>query len=208
MSYIETVSNYCAKGLSSKVPNEKYDTVEDQIEVFSYGLMVIFGAAFKGVLLVTLASILGVVIPALALVLTFSSLRVLAGGYHMQTYNKCMAISMLQFLASALISQYTYQHWSQVNTLGLLLFSIASCIYIIIRYIPRDNPNKVIDDPSEIKKFKKWSIIYLLIWSISMSIFLLFNIKVIVIASCFGLLLELFSISELGYQDFYARLDK
>jgi len=203
MISIQSLSNSSAKWLASKVPNDKYPTTEDQIEVFEYGFMVIIGALVKGFLLVSTASILGVLVATMIVTLAFSSLRIIAGGYHMQTYSRCVMISVAMFLGGALIAQHTFQYWSQVNILSLLASSAFIALYIIIRYVPRDTPNKPIVEALEISKFKRWSLIYLITWSTLMTIFILLNLKLIVISSCFGLLLELFSVSKVGYSVYY-----
>ena len=197
MVSVQSVSNYFARKLASKVPNE-YPTVEDQVQVYEYGLMAILGSLVKGFLLVAISSLFGVLLLSLVTTITFSSLRVLAGGYHLSTFKSCMIMSLTQFIGSALIIIHTYQYWSIQNIYSLLFFCILMTLYIIFRYIPRDTPNKPITDILEINKFKKWSFYYLLSWTIMMTIFLLLGWKLIVIASCFGLLLELFSISILG----------
>ena len=207
MVSIYSISNSLAEGLASRVPNIKYDSVEDQIDVYTYVFMFYVGIFIKIFLLVSLALLLGVVASSLTLMFTFASLRSIGGGYHFTTFGKCMIISLLIFLGSALTAQYTYQYWSSTNIWYLITFCIISMIYIIYRYVPKDSPNNIIDDRETISKFKKLTVYYLIIWSMLMSIFVLLNIKIIVIASCFGLLLEVFTISTLGY-NFYARLDK
>jgi len=200
MSFIEFVSNRSAKWLAKNYPNNgKYPTVEDQIEVFTYGFMVIWGAILKGFIMVSLASIFGVILPAMIITLTFSSLRIIAGGYHFGEYTKCITFSTIQFIGSALIVKHTLQYWSHLDIQGLFLFCWAMGLYINFRYIPKDTPNKLITEPLERAKFKKWSLLYLISWVTMMTILLFFNLKIIVIASCFGLLLELFSISKVGY---------
>jgi len=199
MSFIELVSNNSAKWLATKVPNDKYPTVEDQIEVFTYGFMVVWGAILKILLMVSLASIFSIKISALIITLTFSSLRIIAGGYHFGDYNKCITFSTIQFIGSALIVKYSIQYWSQVDVYSLLIFCILTALYVIYRYIPRDTPNKPIIEILEICKFKRWSSYYLFIWTVIMTIFTFFNLKIIVLSSCFGLLLELFSCSKVGH---------
>ena len=206
MNFIEFISNCCAKWLASKVPNKIYPSVDDQIEVYSYGFMVIVGALAKGFLLVSIASVLGVLIPAMIITLTFTSLRVIAGGFHLKTFRACMIISITQFIASAFTVQYTYNYWTYINIYSLLLFSTFTALYIIIRYVPRDTINKPIVEPYKIRKFKNWSLYYLLLWMFTMIIFTIVGWKLIVLSSCFGLLLELFSISKLG-QRIYKKLD-
>jgi len=199
MSFIELVSNNSAKWLATKVPNDKYPTVEDQIEVFTYGFMVVWGAILKILLMVSLASIFSIKISALIITLTFSSLRIIAGGYHFGGYNKCITFSTIQFIGSALIVKYSIQYWSQVDVYSLLIFCILTALYVIYRYIPRDTPNKPIIEILEICKFKRWSSYYLFIWTVIMTIFTFFDLKIIVVSSCFGLLLELFSCSKIGH---------
>jgi len=206
MNFIELVSNHSAKWLATKVPNDKYPTVEDQIEVFTYGFMVVWGAIFKAILMVFLASIFSIKLPTLIITLTFSSLRIIAGGFHFGGYNKCITFSTLQFIGSALIVKYSIQYWSQVDVYSLLILCILTTLYAIYRYIPRDTPNKPITEILEIRKFKRWSSYYLFIWTIIMTISLLFNLKIIVLSSCFGLLLELFSVCKIG-QIVYSKLD-
>lgn len=202
MSFVEYISNLSAKWLASKVPNN-YPSVEDQIEVYQYGWMVIWGALVKIVLLLTISFLLGVLTSAIILTITFSSFRILGGGgFHFDSYNKCITASLIQFIGATLIVKYTYQYWSQLNIITLFTLTTLMGLYIIYRYVPRDTPNKPITELEEIGKFKRWSLLYLVIWSIIMIIFLLLNFNLIVISSCFGLLLELFSISKLGYTTF------
>lgn len=203
MSLIYKTSNVCAKFLSTKVPNDKFPTVQDQIQVYSYGFQAIIGALVKGFLLVTISYLLGILTPAITLTLTFVGLRVIAGGYHMTTYSRCMVVSLVMFLVSALIAQYTYQYWTVIELLTLLTFSVLAGIYIAIRYIPRVVPTKPITKSEQIIKFKRWSLIYLWIWFTVMIILITTHMTVLVLASSFGLLLELWSISELGYQFFF-----
>ena len=139
--------------------------------------MVIIGALVKGILLVSLASILGVLVPVIAITFTFSSLRIIAGGYHLKNFLGCMVISLTQFIISSIIVQYTQKYWTYINIYSLFIFSIIVAIYIIIRYVPRDTPNKPITDQKQKVKFKKWSSIYLTTWTMLMTIFLLLPYK-------------------------------
>ena len=135
------------------------------------------------------------------------SLRSIAGGAHFSSYNKCAIFSLIQFLGIALIAKYTLQYWSQTNIYSLLFFCVLTALYIIYRYVPRDTENKRITDCLKRSKFKRLSLYYILIWVILMIIFSFFDIKIIVVSSCFGLLLELFSCSKLG-RFVYDKLDQ
>lgn len=201
--------------LSDKFDIKRINTTEDLIGLWSYGYQFGIGALVKGFLLITIAlilgiftsSVIGMLVSIIIISVTFSSLRVLAGGYHMKTFGSCMLISLAMFLGSALVAQNTYQNWSNINLWGLLSFCVTVGLYIIYRYVPRDTPNKLITKETEIRKFKRWSLTYLISWFIIIGVCLLFSFKLIVISSCFGLLLELFTISNLGYNHFYSKLE-
>jgi len=192
--------------LSNKFDIKKIKTTEELIGVYNLALMVPVGAVFKGLLLVVLSLILGVFWQVIVIVLTFMSLRSIAGGAHFSSYNKCAIFSLIQFLGIALIAKYILQYLSQTNIYSLLFFCILTALYIIYQYVPRDTENKRITDRLKRSKFKRLSLYYILIWVILMTIFSFFNIKIIVLSSCFGLLLELFTCSEVG-QFVYNQLD-
>jgi len=206
MSFIQYLSNVCAKWLATKVPNDKYDTVEDQIEVYDYGFQVVWGFIVKGILLVSIALALGVAVPTLIIALTFASCRILFGGYHMQTYNKCITLSLTLFIGSAYLAQHSYQYLTASISYYLINIIVLLGIYIIYKYVPRDTPNKPITNELEIKKFKKWSYTYLAVWTFIMMICLTFNLKLILLSSCLGFLLNLSFIVPFGCK-IYSKID-
>jgi accessory gene regulator B len=100
------LSNLCGKWLVSKTTNDKFPTKEDQIQVYAYGFQVILGSLLKSVLLLVLGWLLGVLFPVIVVAVTFSSLRILAGGHHQRTYLRCIIASLSQFFAGAFIARY------------------------------------------------------------------------------------------------------
>lgn len=197
MRFVQKWSYYCAKQLATAL-NENHN----RKAVYYYGFYIIFASLVKGIILISVSLFLGVLIPALLIVFVFGSLRMLAGGYHFDTYGRCLFISLGLFVAAALISQYTFSYWNIffVAIFLILVFSIS--LYVLIKYAPKDTPTKPITDPAEIMKFKKLSIVYLSIWLILCSILLIFNLKMYSIALSFGVLLEIFSVSPVG-QSFF-----
>lgn len=62
-------------------------------------------------------------------------------------------------------------------------------LYTLIKYAPKDNPNRIIIKASDTyNRLKKWSLYYLFIWIALMVICFYFNLKLIIISSCFGLI--------------------
>jgi len=120
----------------------------------------------------------------------------------MDTYGKCITVSLILFSMSAVISQYTYKYWS-IN--ALIVFAIISFIitlYSLLKWAPAENPNRPITKPEEIKKFRTLSIVYIFIWLIAVAIFIFFDLKLYVLSSCFPILLESWAISPVGYKFF------
>lgn len=190
MDFIYRTSNYFAKKLALKVPNDKFPTIEDQIEVYTYGIQFFVGGFIKIFLLMIIAFILGIVVESLIVALTFASFRVIGGGWHMKSYVSCAIVSLTTFLGTALIAHNIYNYLHTTNLSYLISFCVVSGAYVIYKYVPKDTPNKPINTQEQIKKFKKWSLVYLIIWTLVMSLLVLLNIKIIVLASCLGILLE------------------
>ncbi|MHB8065034.1 MAG: accessory gene regulator ArgB-like protein [Ruminiclostridium sp.] len=194
MRFVLKWSYACAKQLAA-VLNENHN----RKAVYYYGFYIVFGSLVKGIILISISLLLGILIPALLIVAVFGSLRMLAGGFHFDTFGRCLFISLGLFLAVALISQYTYQYWNSISVVIFLILVFAISLYVLKKYAPRDTPTKPITDPLEIMKFKKLSIVYMCIWLIVCSILIVLNLNMYVIAMSFGVLLEIFSVTPVGH---------
>lgn len=200
MRFIHKWSYALAKLLAIKV-NESHE----KRRVFYFGFLIIIGALVKGVLLVGISLLFGSLLPSLVAVLVFATFRMIGGGYHMDTYGKCIAVSLGLFILAGTITQYTYSYWNFISVLTLLLVTIMIASYVTLKWVPKDTPNKRITEEEAIRKFKRLGIYYILCWSLlcfGMMIFKLPRYELYIIAGSFGFLLELFSISPIGYSFF------
>lgn len=197
LRFIEKWSYGCAKYLA-RVTNQNHN----KRSIYYYGFYIIISSIIKLSIIVTIALILDILIPTLIIMFIFASLRTFAGGYHMDTLGKCLFVSMLLYVIAALITKYSYQEWSLLSITLLIISTLFIGFFTLRKYAPKDNPNKPITDPIQIKKYKKNSQIYLIILIIISSILILLNLYIYVLSICFGILLELFSISPLGYKFF------
>ena len=170
--------------------------------VYYYGFFLVIGALVKGIILISVALLFGALIPSLLIVFIFGSLRMFAGGYHMDTYGKCLFVSLGLFVAAALIVQYTFQYWNLISIAILITLTFIIGLYVLIRYAPKDTPNKPITDPKDVKKYKKLSLIYLFIYLAISVILAAFRLKMYVMAMSFGVLLELFAVTPTGHRFF------
>mgnify|MGYP000846263222 FL=1 len=197
MRFVQKWSYACAKQLAAGL-NENHQ----KRAVYYYGFFIIIGALVKGVIMFSTAAIFGVLIPTIVIMLTFASLRMFAGGYHMNTYGRCLFASMALFIISALISKHTYELWSNNIIISLIFIIFVAGFLILLKYAPKDTPNKPITEPEKIKMYKSLSLIYLVIWLIISIILLFFNLKMFVLCLCFAVMLELFSITPIGCKVF------
>ncbi|OPX43228.1 accessory protein regulator protein B [Ruminiclostridium hungatei] len=197
MRFVQKWSYSCARHLAL-VLNENHN----RRSVYYYGFYIVFGTLVKGIILISVALLLGILVPSLLIVLVLSSLRLVAGGYHFDTYGKCLLVSLILIVIAALITQHTYIYWSTafIAVFVLLVFSVS--FYMLAKYAPKDTPTKPITDPQAIKRFKKLSIAYLGILLIISCILLLYNLKMHVLAISFGVLFEIFSITPAGHSFF------
>jgi accessory gene regulator B len=176
--------------------------------VYYYGFQIVIGAIVKGALLIATSLLLGSLIPTIFLLMIFGSFRMFAGGYHMDSYGKCILTSLIMFVILGTISQYTHQYWSLTFIAILIMISFISGMFVIKKWAPSDTPNRPITRPEEIRKFKLLSYVYCIVWMAvaTTSVFLriLSIIPVgynkFIIAGIFGFLLELFTISPAGYK--------
>lgn len=194
MRFINRWSYSCAKGLSG-ILNENHV----KRAIYYFGFQIIIGAMVKVIILTAVSLALGIFIPTLIISLTFASLRLIAGGYHMDTYGKCLFVSMGLFVTSALIARHTYEYWNFTYLTILTAIAFILGIYVLIRYAPRDTPNKPITDPQEIRRFKVLSIVHIIIWLIITLALNILGLSMYVLSLCFGVLLELFAITPTGH---------
>lgn len=197
MRFIKAWSYKCALQLSQSM-NESHA----KRRVYYFGFEVVIGTLVKLVLLLIAAYLLNILIPAIVIITVFSTLRVIAGGYHAETYGKCFTASLILFIAFGFIAQYTYSYWSLMYVSVLASISFLGTLFVIIKWVPADTPNRPITRQEEILKFKKYSIVFLGIWLATQVIFIMNNMSLFAISGSFGLSLEAFMITPLAYRIF------
>lgn len=197
MRFINKWSYACAKGLA-KVLNENHQ----RRRAYNFGFQIIIGELMKAVIILLVSLVLGVFLPTIMVASAFICLRMIAGGYHMDTQGKCLLATLVLFITAALIAKYTYHDWNTLQLVILIVLTFSLGLYAIIRYAPRDNPNKPITDLNEIQKFKKLSLIYLFVWLVAVVLLTVLRWNLFVISLGFGVLLEAFVITPTGHKFF------
>jgi len=193
MRFVLKLAYTCAKQLAISL-NENHN----KRAVYYYGFYILFGSLIKGIILISLSLILGILKPALLIVAVFGSLRMLAGGFHFDTFGRCLFISLGLIISAAVLANYTYKYWSILFVVIFLIITSITSLYVLIKYAPKDTPAKPLTDPVEILKLKKLSVIYLFLLLALCSILTVYDLKLYVLAIDFGILIEIFSVSPAG----------
>jgi accessory gene regulator B len=205
MRFIHVWSYVCANFLMNQLKEN-----HEKRRVYYYGFQIVIGAIVKGILLIGTSLILGTLLPTLFLLLIFGSLRMLAGGYHMDTYGKCIITSLAMFVFFGFAARYTFTYWNIAHMIILIVISLIIGLRGVIKWAPSDTPNKPITNPDEIRRFKKLSVIFCIIWLILLSVTVFLRAKSIIpvevnmyiLAGSFGFLLEIFTIYPVGNRFF------
>lgn len=194
MRFIEALS-YSGANYLMKQKGENHE----KRRVYFYGLQVIIGAIVKFIVLFVLALITDTLLPTFLMAIVFASLRAIAGGYHMDTFGKCLGVSISMFIVFSIIARYTYQYWQDYQIMIFAIITVVCSLISIYKWAPSDNPNRPITEPTEIKKFKRLSIIYLVTWTIISFVLIYTKSYMIFLSIAFGLILEVFSITPAGH---------
>lgn len=197
MRFIEALS-YSGADYLMKQKGENHE----KRRVYFYGFQIVIGAIIKFLILFVFAFATDTILPSFLITIVFATLRILAGGYHMNTYGRCLAVSISMFIVFSIIARYTYHYWTNTQIVIFTVLIITGSLFCLNKWAPSDNPNRPITELDEIKKFKRLSIICLSIWTLVVTILFLFNSYMLLLSILFGLFLEIFSITPVGHTFF------
>ncbi|HZX46735.1 MAG TPA: accessory gene regulator B family protein [Clostridia bacterium] len=175
-------------------------TSEDaNIEVISYGLQGILGTAAEFALIILAGTALGMLKEMLVMSATFVTVRLMAGGVHFSTYNRCLVSSVLIFVFGGFLVRLAAQLPGFAETLYLASGSLFTA-YCIYRYSPRDNPNRLIRE-EELPRFRRASIITtsLVLAAVWLDCITKGSAAWYHLSLVTGLLLEGFTLTDCGY---------
>ncbi len=197
MKFIRVWSYSLANFLSTSL-NESHQ----KKGIYYYGFQVLIGGIIKFMMLAVVSLILGAFLPTMVLMVSFSLLRLVTGGYHMDTFGRCAIVSITMFVIGGVLSRYTYQYVNFIIPMILILLAFIAELYCIIKYSPRDNPNRPITNKKEITKFRKLAVFNLLMLEIINIILILYNANMYSLSVTFGIGTAAFIISPVGYKFF------
>lgn len=178
---------------------------KDREQIIVYGAINLIQTIFSILWIVIAGFILGVLYEALIFSTTASILRKYSGGVHASSPNRCIIIgTVLSSAAGLVIDKFSY-NISLTNTTAISIFFMTASFIIVILKAPVDSIKKPITNPNMKKKFKKNSIVTLIVFSIIIAILSIFYEKTlkpyylkIIHSIILGILWQSFTLTKMG----------
>lgn len=176
---------------------------DDAVAVYAYSLEILLGSAVKLILIMAVASIFHLLIPALLFLFTFCLFRGLGGGVHASTYLRCMVIGLLLTMGMAYTATLPLK---TVHVLILYSVALLTAIYVTARWVPAGTDKQRIDDGDKRLLKKRESLGALVVWSAVVFSCIFYHLDGYAVAVILGSLSSSFFIMPIGYQ-FIGTLD-
>jgi len=127
--------------------------------IWAYGAEIILGAFIKFALFMVFSILLDVFPTALVIIASSAVFRVISGGVHFSTYYRCLTISLVTFISLGLLVENLVAFISSQQFLLLCLLVLIFLVFVILKWVPAPNENRVITCPKRINKFKNYSLL-------------------------------------------------
>lgn len=180
---------------------QELDSNNQQEQRMAYGLEILLGEIIKLLTIVLFSWLLGILAEVLIITISAGILRLASGGEHCSEYYRCLIGGTVWFLllgwGVSIINNIFNQ--ATINITVGLLFLIA--FVMILKYAPGETENKPINSRDEKKKFKKWSIVIMVIY---IFVILLTVTQSVLnnhtIAVAIGIMAQAFTVTPYGYK--------
>ena len=122
MRFIEALS-YSGADYLMKQKGENHE----KRRVYFYGFQIVIGAVVKFLILLVLALVTDTLVQTFLMTIVFASLRMIAGGYHMDTFGRCLPLYLCfwYFLDSTLYPSILVQ-------CQIIIFAIIAMLFIFV----------------------------------------------------------------------------
>lgn len=190
MRFIRKLSYKGAHYLSVKL-NESNEVRR----VYYYGLQIIIGEAVKYTLFFLIVISLGILKESIAILLFYSPIRIIAGGYHMKDYTRCLIMSFTLFIASGLVLKYKNHYMPSLLLLILSIITLMVSLYVVYRWAPQPVFPK---SPSYMQKVKWLTVTLVFVLFVLNCYFIVASKHFWAQAGIFGVLLSDFALSPLS----------
>lgn len=122
--------------------------------MYYYGAEAIIGQIFEILLVILISVILGTFKETTIALISFITIRLFAGGGHLDNYTKCLYGTNIVFIIAGLLSKHIFIYKQVID----ILYIIA--LIILLFFAPKEHRNRPIKEKEQIK-FKSISIMNL-----------------------------------------------
>lgn len=180
--------------LTNKIRKEMPDVDDERAEVIMYGLQNLIGELPKGILILLISYIFGIIKLTLISMLVIAPYRGVSGGVHLKTHLGCIVTSFILYNAPALLGKYIILEGQAKLIIALIVWIF--CMIMIKLYAPADTENVPILRKKERTQKKIFSYIIL---SIELIIAILINNSVLAGIIIFGDFIQTLTITRGAY---------
>jgi len=163
-------------------------------QISEHGAMIFYGELFKYIIVLSIAYCLNILLPTFIIMNVFSTLRSVAGGVHMSSFNKCFATMIVFFLSLGYM--VTLAHVSSLVVIISMIVGVVWSITTASKYAPQERLDRSDKDCDNGNKMKHITVLFIII-SFILSVVFIQN-KAISISISAGVLLEIFTITPAG----------
>lgn len=184
-------ANYLSKELALDI---------SRIDTLRFGLEIIFAALIKGIILVSLAHLLGILPEVMFAMACGAIYRLLSGGAHCSRYLRCLTLGVLLYLGAGELGIYLGRYLPTNLLVYLLLAGYLLSSLCVIALVPGEVPFKKITNISERIMFKILSLVYLSLWLGASIIVVRYFNSSLALAGLIAVITQTISFSPPGYK--------
>ncbi len=172
----------------------------NKIDTLRFGLEIIFAALIKGIILLSLARLLGI-LPEVAFAMVCGAVyRLLSGGAHCSGYWRCLTLGVFTYLGAGELGIYLGRYLSINLPVFLLLAGYLLSFLCVLALVPGEVPYKKITNITERNMFKVLSVVYLSLWLGVSIIVLRYAGSSLALAGLIAVMTQTISFSPPGYK--------
>ena len=161
MLNISTLSDRIAHYITLKA---EFDS--SQTDSVRYGIEIILIAVFKGITILSIAYLLGILSQVTVALICGISLRLVSGGAHCTGYFRCLLLSTILFISVGIVAVYFERSLYNIQTTYILYLCFIMMITVAFFWAPGEVSFRIIsNDESHI--YKVLTIILLFFWMIT-----------------------------------------
>ena len=156
--------------------------IEDR-EIIIYGLSTGMELVLNTATTIVLGLVFGMVLESIIFSLSFSAIRIYAGGYHCQKAINCYFFSSGIVILVLAIVKFTPSKYILKISIFILLISVP----VILKLAPVETPTKPLDEVEK-KYFRKKTVLHLSVESIVITILYISNLSSFAYLICLGIM--------------------